>query len=102
MRRECLKRCETGDYYIVYSKKTGKPYKKPYLRCEKCQQVFEKLDVEHIEPVVEYTGFAGWDIYINRLMVPSDKLSGWCKEDHKAHTAIQSELRKNERKKKKK
>ena len=97
-RQECLKRCETGEHYIVYSKKTKKPYKRPYLKCESCKDVFKKLQVDHIEPVVDYIGFQGWDTYIQRLNVESTMMRAICKDCHTVITLLQKEKRKKYKK----
>lgn len=97
MRNECLARCKTGRYYIKISKK-GNEYKAPYYKCEKCGDEVQKINVEHIEPVVALTGFETWDVYIQRLMVESSGLLVWCKPCHKAHTSVQTEIRKQIRK----
>lgn len=91
----CLKRCETGTYYVVIAKKSKKSYKRPYLRCEQCKTVHEKLQIDHIEPVVDLKfGFQGWDIYIVRLFVDETKLRGLCKACHDCVSLIQRTQRK--------
>lgn len=99
MRNAVLKRCQTGEYYTRIAKKSKKEYRAPYYFCEEClNSPLEKIDIEHLDPVVALTGFETWDIYIYRLMVSETRLKGLCKPCHKAVGVIQTEIRKANRK----
>lgn len=101
-RTQALKRCETGDHYYKTSKKTGNEYKVPYVRCEKCKEVFKGLQVDHIKPVVDVKGFEDWNTYIHRLFIDSKGLRSLCEECHSAITLVQNKRRKKWKQKKKK
>lgn len=71
--------------------------------CTICKERKDKLEIDHIKPVVPITGFDGdWTAYIDRLFIDSSGLRALCKECHSAHTAIQREQRKKKLDKKKK
>ncbi len=72
-RNEVKKRCKVEG-------KTG------WYVCELCKQQRERIDVDHINPVVPTSGFTTWDNYIAARFVTSDKLQGICKDCHKAKT----------------
>lgn len=80
-RAEVIKRCKI---------------EKNKYKCEKCNQIVEKIQVDHIKPVINpKEGFQGWDIYINRLFVSSTKQQGLCKMCHDIKTMIEKNLKKN-------
>jgi len=60
--------------------------KSGWYRCELCRAEREKIDVDHISPVIPVTGFTTWDAYIASRFVTADKLQGICKDCHKAKT----------------
>jgi hypothetical protein len=93
-RTEAMKRAESGEHYVKIAKKSKKEYKAPYYKCEYCGVKTEKIKVDHIETVVDLTGFEDWNTYINRLFVPADKLRCWCKDCHDAVTLVQTQVRK--------
>lgn len=64
------------------------PNRPGWFICEICHESREKIDVDHIEPVVSpLTGLVSWDEYIRRRLVFSaDLLQGLCKDCHKAKT----------------
>lgn len=64
-------------------------------RCAVCQGEFPQtyMHADHIEPVVELTGFKDWNTYINRLFVEADKMRALCHTCHKVHSAEQNEER---------
>jgi len=45
------------------------------------------ISIDHVEPVVPTTGWAGWDSFISRLFCGVEGLQALCKECHKAKTA---------------
>lgn len=62
-------------------------------RCSICKVPQDKLQMDHVQPVVPLSGEYTWDIYIDRLF--NGELRGICKPCHKAHTQIQSTTRRN-------
>lgn len=72
-RNEVKKRCKVEG-------KTG------WFKCEICLQERERIDVDHIQPVVPVSGFTTWDHYIASRFVTADKLQGICKDCHKKKT----------------
>jgi 5-methylcytosine-specific restriction endonuclease McrA len=74
--------------------------------CAMCSCLFgpKEIKVDHVEPVVNVTkGFENWDTYISR-MYPEDpnKFQILCISCHDSKTAVERELRKKYRPKKKK
>lgn len=65
-------------------------------KCEHCEQEFDSIQVNHIEPVIdEKEGFVSWDKFINRLLECSpDNLECLCKNCHERITKQQQEIRK--------
>lgn len=68
------------------------------FRCEKCNKPQDKLEIDHINPVVRVTGFTTWDEYISRMFVDPEGLQGLCKACHSAKTITQREIRKKYKK----
>lgn len=73
--------------------KEGKLY-----RCRGCSQLFAKLVVDHIEPVIPVQGSSGWDEYIARTFVPPHMLNPCCKSCHATKTKHENQLRKAHKK----
>ncbi len=70
------------------------PGKPGWYRCELCGQEREKLDVDHIKPVVSVRdGFTTWDLYIESKFVQADMLQGICKDCHKTKTKEENKVR---------
>lgn len=72
-RNEVKKRCKVRE-------KSG------WFACELCHKECERLDVDHIMPVVPVYGFTTWDHYIASRFVTADKLQGICRDCHKKKT----------------
>lgn len=72
-------------------------------RCAECGDLFplSSMHADHIEPVVELTGFKDWNTYIERLFVEIAKMRALCHSCHKLHSAEQNVERREIRKKKK-
>lgn len=68
--------------------------KSGWFKCELCGQEREKIDVDHIRPVVPVSGFTTWDAYIAARFVTADKLQGICKDCHKRKTKVENAQRK--------
>lgn len=82
MRREALKRAKDNGNF-----------------CEKCGVYAEKLQADHIIPVVPLKGRDNWDGIITRMMVGSEGLRCWCKPCHQAATSIDRQIRQKYKKK---
>lgn len=63
------------------------PTKPGWYICEICKAEREKIDIDHINPVVPVQeGFTGWDAYIASKFVPAESLQGICRECHREKT----------------
>ena len=77
------------------------PNKSGWYFCEKCKTEREKLDIDHISPVVSVVdGFTNWDDYIKSKFVEADKLQGLCKDCHKSKTKDENKIRREVKKNK--
>lgn len=75
--------------------KNGNPKKKTLYRCEKCQDLFEREDIQmdHTIPVVDLEGFQNWDEYINSLFCDESNYSTLCKKCHSIKTTQENQTR---------
>jgi len=84
--------CEhCGAYcYEGNSEKNLKQLKKTYPN-----KVFkkEKIEMNHVEPVIGYDGFIDWNTYIDRLFCDVDGYNALCKECHIKETQKQNNKR---------
>jgi hypothetical protein len=88
-RQEAKKRCKVPE-------KTG------WYKCEECHEEREKIEIDHIEPVVlPEVGFTTWDDYIASKFVTSDKLRGLCRECHKQKSKEENKIRREIKKRSK-
>src|SRR5579863_4583933 len=69
-----------------------------WYKCELCLAERERIDVDHILPVVPVSGFTTWDAYIAARFVTADKLQGICKDCHKAKTKKENAKRREVKK----
>lgn len=72
-----------------------------FFTCEKCAIVVprKQKQVDHINPTVDpLKGFQGWDIYVERKMVTSDKLQVLCKNCHAPKSIAENTLRRKVKK----
>lgn len=83
--------CE-GEY------KNGKPKKRVYYKCRRCNKSFKsnEVQVDHIESIGSFNG--DWNDYINRMFCDIANLQVLCKECHDKKT--KDEKRVNRRNKK--
>lgn len=65
-------------------------------KCSECKSAFgpKEVHVDHIDPVINVTGFTTWDDYINKLFVKSDKMQVLCINCHENKSAVERELKK--------
>lgn len=61
-------------------------------KCVICKKKKEKLQADHIKPVVPVQGFDNWDNYIDRLF--NGELRMICADCHEAVTRVSRETRK--------
>lgn len=86
MRREAKARCKVN---------------KDTFRCEKCRRLTNKIQIDHIEPVADLTGWTGdWTSYINRLFCNPEGLQGLDVDCHSKITRKQNDERKKHKKRK--
>lgn len=70
------------------------PTKSGWYVCEICKSEREKIDIDHIKPVVNVNeGFTTWDDYIYSKFVGADSLQGICKDCHKKKTKEENKIR---------
>lgn len=68
--------------------------KQGWYRCEKCKEEREKIEIDHIQPIVKpEDGFVDWNTYIDSKFVEADKLQGLCHECHKAKSKEENKIR---------
>lgn len=78
----------------VYSGVSDKNYKELVGKYPKQRFKRGKIEVNHIEPVVEpNVGFVDWNTYVSRLFVDDDKMNALCKECHEKLTKEQNKKR---------
>ena len=70
-------------------------------KCDSCLKAYgpKEVHVDHIDPVVNVTGFTTWDDYINKLFVRTDKMQVLCIQCHENKSAVERELKKIKKKK---
>lgn len=58
-------------------------------KCAKCGKIFghTEIQVDHIVPVVPYSGWKGYSSYINNLFCSASNLQVLCRTCHKKKTA---------------
>ena len=68
--------------------KNGKPKYKNKYRCASCEQLFnkEETQMDHIESVINLTGFYDWNTYIDRMFVDVNLYQCLCKSCHNIKT----------------
>jgi 5-methylcytosine-specific restriction endonuclease McrA len=96
--RDCLNNAKTE--YFIPSKK-GKPMRRVQFTCANCGAKASRkgVQVDHIDPVIDpLTGFQGYEEYIKRLFVITDRLQVLCKQCHKAKSKIENALRRKVKK----
>lgn len=74
------------------------------FKCAECKKLFgrKEIIVDHVSPVVSVEdGFVNWQIYIDRMFVPSSKLQVLCKKlCHKLKTNLENKERRRVKKSK--
>lgn len=70
-------------------------------KCQKCGGIFKRKDtkIDHIEPVVAVSGWAGFDSFIERLFCKVEGFQILCVPCHKTKTLAENVQRKLLRKK---
>ena len=96
---ETLKEAQTGKKENAKTKRIAMHYK-----CNSCKEDFpaKEVQVDHIEPVVDFKGFSSWDIFIERLFCEKENLQVLCKECHLIKTQLEKKERASASKKPKK
>jgi 5-methylcytosine-specific restriction endonuclease McrA len=72
-------------------------------KCAICTQIFPKKEtqMDHVAPVEKITGWEGFDVYIDRLLVYKEGWQRLCKPCHTIKTESENSVRRKNRKKKK-
>jgi 5-methylcytosine-specific restriction endonuclease McrA len=81
LRREVMKRAKVDEYF----------------RCEKCRGLQEKVHIDHINPCVPLTGWAGYDVFITNLFCDPSQLQVICEKCHSKKTQDEVKTRKENR-----
>lgn len=79
VRREVPRYCKDG----TRAKKDSVQY-----QCQTCKEYVgsTKVAVDHIEPVIEETGFVDWNTFVTRLFCGPENLAPICETCHKDKT----------------
>ncbi len=98
---EVLKTCkvvvETGEFF-----KNGKPKTKVMWKCQICNELYDKLERDHIKPVHSLKDDENdWNNLLDRIFSPTTNYQCICGECHKSKTKKESKKRLAKRKKKK-
>jgi len=84
-RNEAKRRCKIQDKNNAHN---------GWFVCEKCGSHREKIEIDHIEPIVKpEEGFVDWNTYIASKFVEADKLQSLCHECHKEKSSQENKLR---------
>lgn len=69
------------------------------FKCEICSVLTDKVQVDHITPVVDpKTGFTTWDDYFERMFCSVENLQVLCHECHKQKTQAENSVRRKKKK----
>src|SRR5574343_678369 len=65
--------------------------------CNICKNIFgpKEIEVDHIEPVIEISGFIDWNTYISRLFCSQSGLQVVCKPCHREKSNEENKGRRN-------
>jgi 5-methylcytosine-specific restriction endonuclease McrA len=66
--------------------------------CAICKEYHDKLQIDHINPVVLVTHWDSWQGYIDRLFCSAENLRGICSACHQVVTTLSKEIRKANKK----
>lgn len=88
---KCLHAAKTGK---KINWKTGRVAE--HYQCNSCKKEFplKEVQVDHIIPIVPFTGFTTWDEVINNMFCEQDSLQVLCLSCHKQKTLAEKALRK--------
>ncbi len=76
-----------------------------FYKCRNCGKAFgrKEVHVDHIQSVISVKDdWVDWNTYISRLFVPAEELQILCFQCHNSKTLVENELRRINRKKKRK
>lgn len=84
---------------LAAKKRCKNPDRTGWYFCEKCGADIQKVEVDHIIPVIlPEEGFTGWDTYIKSKFVAEEDLMGLCHECHQAKTKEENKRRREVKK----
>lgn len=80
--------------------KNGKPEYKMKYKCNSCAKLFDKIEMDHIESIVNTSdGFVDWTTYINRALCDDRGYQGLCRDCHNSKSNKELKKRAKSRKK---
>src|SRR6266700_1559562 len=85
--------------YYIKSKK-GKDLKRVKHTCEKCGKKDLKsseVEMDHIVPLVDFTGFKDWNTYIERYLIDSIGFQKFCIPCHSSKSLSEGVIRQAKR-----
>lgn len=84
--------------------KNGNPEYKMLFKCAQCEELYDRqnVHVDHKDPIVGIDGFNDWNEFLAKMFCEIDKLQVLCIDCHKAKSFLEVQLRKEQRKLKKK
>lgn len=68
-------------------------------KCQLCGDLYDKLQVDHIEPIVPVTGWTNWDDYVSRTFCDISNLQAICKTCHESKCMTEKFQRQGNKKK---
>jgi 5-methylcytosine-specific restriction endonuclease McrA len=72
-----------------------------WWKCELCKQEREKIQIDHINPVVlPSVGFVDWNVYIASKFVEANQLQALCVDCHRTKTKAENKIRREVKKRK--
>lgn len=82
--------------------KNGKPKYKNKYKCNHCKDLFDNVEMDHIQPVVNTNdGFRDWNTYINGILCLDSNFQALCENCHSIKTTSENIVRKSRKKVKK-
>lgn len=86
---------------LTVKRRCKNPNRTGWFKCEKGGCDIQKVEVDHIIPVIlPEEGFKGWDKYIESKFVSEDKLMGLCHEHHQEKNKEENARRRKAKKEK--
>lgn len=98
-KKEVVQRCRAVVQVGIH--KNGNPIYRVKAKCEQCQKIVDKVDVDHMAPKIDPNhGFQGYDKFVEMCIVKPAALQGLCKECHTIKTVAEGGVRTETRREK--